>query len=191
MTNSELFIPSALEDFRPGNANDESKQASEKMLAETLKSGKCDDSGTMCMAPVENYGKLDRFLMPSQMYIPWTEPTVRELASGDVISQKGTTQRLELRGGTTIEVNGDGTYAVFDAKGNRVEPSIILIKPTPGNEPRGLNLSFGDVASAEIVDGRMEIRTRDGANVIVDSHGFASISRPESLRLPYRDNRKG
>jgi|AGTN01.3.fsa_nt_gi hypothetical protein len=176
------------ENTRPASAADESRQASEKMLSEMMKA-KCDDSSTKCVPPqVEQYGKLDRFLMPSEMNITPTEAAVKMLPSGDVISQKGTSQRLALREGTSIEVNGDGTFAVRDAQGRRIQGDIVMIKPMPGYEPRGLNLAFGDEAHAEIVDGRINFRTRGGASVEVDNRGFVSISRPESLRMD--DTRK-
>lgn len=58
-----------------------------------------------------------------------------------------------------------------------------MIKPVPGYEPRGITLAFDSGISANIVDGQINFRTSDGASIDVDNRGFASISRPESLRL--------
>lgn len=171
------------ENAEPGSAADESRQASEKMLLEMMKMGKSELAPPKCAALSEEYGKFDRFLPPGEMRISPTDAVVRTLPTGDAIAQKGTSQRLALREGTSIEVNGDGTFAVRDAQGRRIQGDLVMIKPMPGYEPRGLNLAFGDEAHAEIVDGRINFRTRSGASIDVDERGFVSISRPESLRL--------
>lgn len=169
------------ESFRPP---DDSKQASEKMLLEMTKVPECKEKTNKCVTPAQEYGKLDRFLLPGEMKITHLDtPAVNILPGGDTISQKGTAQRLTLRDGNSIEVNGDGTFAVRDARGNRMRPDEMMIKPGPGENPRGIHLVFDNGLYANIVDGTMNFRTRDGAGIVVDNRGFASISRSESLRL--------
>src|SRR5262245_61162211 len=116
--NAEFYTNQIQDNLRPLNAPDESRQASEKMLLETMKGG-CSDLKMKCVAPSEQssnldramiprepFGKLDRFMLPSQMNItPVDEPTERSFKSGDAISQEGTTQRLSLLDGSSIQVN--------------------------------------------------------------------------------------
>lgn len=132
----------------------------------------------------ETKNKFERFLPAGEMDMEYLKtPFTRFLSGGEVLSQKGDRQVLSLPDGTSIEVNGNGTFAVRDHNGNKLPGEEMLIKPMPGYTPRGIFLSYGDRVTANVVDGTINFRTNSGASIDVDNRGFASITRQESLRF--------
>src|SRR5262245_8640463 len=110
--NNELQAFTPHDSMRLG-VNDEATKAAEKLLADTFDKGGCRDK---CLTvPEPKKGEYNRFLMPSEMDIePLNEKAFRRLSTADaVISQKGSNQSLNLLAtGESIDINGDGTFAV-------------------------------------------------------------------------------